>query len=205
MDVVLAEVWKDDHLCIDGRRLIGALKVDVHNIARRRADRAVQVELSRFGFLGIRGVHRVVRNPVAVGIVVAGALWFLVERTPFGIRLRASVDDAAMAGALGVRTKIVYAVSFALAVGLAALGGVVGAQLLPIEPYYALRYMVTFLVVVSVGGAGSIPGALIACLLLGAVETTGRYLMPEYGEFFFYAAVIAIVCIFPNGLLGRAK
>lgn len=142
---------------------------------------------------------------VAVGIVVAGALWFLVERTPFGIRLRASVDDAAMAGALGVRTKIVYAVSFALAVGLAALGGVVGAQLLPIEPYYALRYMVTFLVVVSVGGAGSIPGALVACLLLGAVETTGRYLMPEYGEFFFYAAVIAIVCIFPNGLLGRAK
>jgi branched-chain amino acid transport system permease protein len=142
---------------------------------------------------------------VAVGIVVAGALWFLVERTPFGIRLRASVDDAAMAGALGVRTKIVYAVSFALAVGLAALGGVVGAQLLPIEPYYALRYMVTFLVVVSVGGAGSIPGALVACLLLGAVETTGRYLMPEFGEFFFYAAVIAIVCIFPNGLLGRAK
>ena len=140
-----------------------------------------------------------------VGIVVAGALWFLVERTPFGIRLRASVDDAAMAGALGVRTKIVYAVSFALAVGLAALGGVVGAQLLPIEPYYALRYMVTFLVAVSVGGAGSIPGALVACLLLGAVETTGRYLMPEYGEFFFYAAVIAIVCIFPNGLLGRAK
>ena len=63
--------------------------------------------------------------------------------------------------------KIVYAVSFAVAVGLAAFGGVVGAELLPVEPYYALRYMVTFLVVVSVGGAGSIPGALIACLLLG--------------------------------------
>ncbi|WIY53235.1 branched-chain amino acid ABC transporter permease [Devosia sp. YIM 151766] len=141
----------------------------------------------------------------ATGVVVAGGLWFVVERTSFGIRLRASVDDAAMAGALGVRTKLVYAVSFAVAVGLAALGGVVGAQLLPIEPYYALRYMVTFLVVVSVGGAGSIPGALIACLLLGAVETTGRYLMPEFGEFFFYLAVIAVVCIFPRGLLGRAK
>src|SRR5690606_1640973 len=113
----------------------------------------------------------------AVGIVVAGGLWFLVERTAFGVRLRASVDDAAMAGALGVRTGLVYAVSFGLAVALAALGGVVGAQLLPIEPYYALRYMVTFLVVVSVGGAGSIPGALVACLLLGAVETTTRYLV----------------------------
>jgi len=141
----------------------------------------------------------------AVGIVVAGGLWFLVERTAFGVRLRASVGDAAMAGALGVRTGLVYAVSFGLAVALAALGGVVGAQLLPIEPYYALRYMVTFLVVVSVGGAGSIPGALVACLLLGAVETTTRYLVPEYGDFFFYLAVIAIVCVFPNGLLGRAK
>jgi branched-chain amino acid transport system permease protein len=65
--------------------------------------------------------------------------------------------------------------------------------------------MVTFLVVVSVGGAGSIPGALLACLLLGAIDTAGRYLVPEYGEFFFYLAVIAIVCAFPRGLLGRAK
>ncbi len=109
-----------------------------------------------------------------------------------------------MAAALGVRTKSVYAASFAIAVGLAAFGGIVGAELLPIEPYYALRYMVTFLVVVSVGGAGSIGGALLACLVLGAVDTTGRYLVPEYGEFFFYLAVIAIVCAFPRGLLGRA-
>jgi branched-chain amino acid transport system permease protein len=155
--------------------------------------------------IGFRSIAAHKIFAVAVGIIVAGALWFIVERTPFGVRLRASVDDAAMAGALGVRTQIVYAVSFALAVGLAALGGAVGAQLLPVEPYYALRYMVTFLVVVSVGGAGSIPGALLACLLLGAIETTGRYLVPEYGEFFFYLAVIAIVCVFPNGLLGRAR
>lgn len=142
---------------------------------------------------------------IACGIAVAAALWALVEKTGFGVRLRASVDDAAMAGALGVRTQIVYAVSFALAIALAAFGGVVGAELLPIEPYYALRYMVTFLVVVSVGGAGSISGALLACLLLGAIETTGRYLMPSFGEFFFYLAVIVIVCVFPRGLLGRAE
>jgi len=155
--------------------------------------------------LGFRTIAAHKLFVVAVGIIVAGALWVIIERTPFGVRLRASVDDAAMAGALGVKTKIVYAVSFALAIGLAALGGVVGAQLLPIEPYYALHYMVTFLVVVSVGGAGSITGALVAALLLGAVQTTGRYLMPEYGEFFFYLAVIAIVCVFPNGLMGRSK
>ena len=155
--------------------------------------------------LGFRTIAAHKLFAVAVGAIVAAVLWFIVERTAFGVRLRASVDDAAMAGALGVKTSVVYAVSFALAIGLAALGGVVGAQLLPIEPYYALHYMVTFLVVVSVGGAGSITGALVAALLLGAVQTTGRYLVPEYGEFFFYLAVIAIVCVFPNGLMGRSR
>jgi branched-chain amino acid transport system permease protein len=142
---------------------------------------------------------------IACGVVVATALWFLIEKTAFGIKLRATVDNAAMADALGVRTQVVYAISFALAIGLAAFGGVVGAEFLPIEPYYALRYMVTFLVVVSVGGAGSILGAVVACLVLGAIDTTGRYLMPEFGNFFFYAAVIAIVCVFPRGFFGRAQ
>ena len=142
---------------------------------------------------------------MACGAVVALGLWFLIERTAFGIRLRATVDNASISEALGIRTQVVYTISFAIAMGLAAFGGVVGAEFLPIEPYYALRYMVTFLVVVSVGGAGSIPGALIACLVLGAVDTTGRYLMPEFGNFFFYAAVIAIVWVFPRGLLGKAQ
>ena len=155
--------------------------------------------------LGFRSIatHRIFA--IACGLAVAGGLWFLIERTAFGIKIRASVDNASMAAALGVRTEIVYAVSFAVAIGLAAFGGVVGAELLPVEPYYALRYMVTFLVVVSVGGAGSILGALLACLLLGAIDTTGRYLAPEYGEFFFYLAVIIIVILFPRGLAGRFK
>ncbi|HEV7246520.1 MAG TPA: branched-chain amino acid ABC transporter permease [Shinella sp.] len=155
--------------------------------------------------LGFRTVSAHRLFVIACGLAVALGLWYFIERTAFGVKLRAAVDNAAMAAALGVKTQVVYAVSFAVAVGLAAFGGVVGAELLPIEPYYALRYMVTFLVVVSVGGAGSIPGALAACLLLGAIDTTGRYLMPEFGEFFFYLAVIAIVWIFPRGLAGRAK
>lgn len=153
--------------------------------------------------LGFRSIatHRLF--VILCGLLVAALLWYAIERTAFGVKLRASVDNAAMAAALGVRTEIIYAVSFAVAVGLAALGGVVGAELLPVEPYYALRYMVTFLVVVSVGGAGSIPGALIACLLLGGIDTAARYWVPEYGEFFFYLAVIAIICVFPRGLAGR--
>lgn len=161
-------------------------------------------ELAGSTNLGFRTIatHRLF--VIGAGLAVAATLWFLFERTGFGIRLRAAVDNAAMASALGVRTQVIYALAFALAVGLAALGGVIGAELLPVEPYYALRYMVTFLVVVSVGGAGSIPGALLACVLLGAIDTAGRYLAPEYGEFFFYLAVIAIVSIFPRGLLGRS-
>ncbi|MCB8819898.1 branched-chain amino acid ABC transporter permease [Microvirga rosea] len=154
------------------------------------------------GFRTVAG-HRLF--VMACGVIVAGGLWFLIEKTAFGIKLRATVDNAGMADALGIKTQVVYAISFAIAMGLAAFGGVVAAEFLPIEPYYALRYMVTFLVVVSVGGAGSIPGALLACLVLGAIDTTGRYLMPDFGNFFFYAAVIAIVCVFPRGFLGRAQ
>jgi branched-chain amino acid transport system permease protein len=155
--------------------------------------------------LGFRSIatHRIFA--IVCGLLVALGLWFLIERTSFGIRIRAAVDNAPMTAALGVRTEVVYAVSFALAIALAAFGGVIGAELLPLEPYYALRYMVTFLVVVSVGGAGSIGGALIACLLLGTIDTTARYLAPEYGEFFFYLAVILIVTLFPRGLAGRLR
>jgi branched-chain amino acid transport system permease protein len=85
--------------------------------------------------LGFRTIaaHRLFA--ILCGAAVAAALWYLIERTSFGIKLRASVDNAAMAASLGVRTKIVYAVSFAVAVGLAAFGGIVGAEQLAIEPY----------------------------------------------------------------------
>lgn len=141
---------------------------------------------------------------IVCGVIAALALWLLIDRTEFGVRLRASVDNSDMADSLGIRTEWIYAATFALAVGLGAFGGVVGAELMPIEPFYALRYMVTFLVVVSVGGAGSITGAIAASLLLGFADTTGKYLAPEYGEFFFYLVVILVVFLFPRGLFGRA-
>lgn len=142
---------------------------------------------------------------IACGLATALGLWLLVDRTNFGIRLRAAVDHGDMAEALGIKTQVIYSATFALAVGLGAFGGVVGAELLPVEPFYALRYMVTFLVVVSVGGAGSIPGALAASLLLGLADTSGKYLAPDFGEFFFYLAVILVIMLFPNGLVSRAR
>ncbi|CAN5423599.1 branched-chain amino acid ABC transporter permease [soil metagenome] len=154
--------------------------------------------------LGFRMIatHRLL--VIACGLVTALALWLLIDKTEFGVRMRAAVDNGDMAESLGIQTQWIYSATFALAVGLAAFGGVLGAEMLPIEPFYALRYMVTFLVVVSVGGAGSILGALSASLFLGLADTTGKYLAPEFGEFFFYLAVILTVFLFPRGLLGRA-
>lgn len=154
--------------------------------------------------LGFRMIstHRLL--VIACGLTTALALWLLIDKTEFGVRMRAAVDNGDMAESLGIRTQWIYSATFALAVALAAFGGVLGAEMLPIEPFYALRYMVTFLVVVSVGGAGSIPGALAASLFLGLADTTGKYLAPEFGEFFFYLAVILTVFLFPRGLLGRA-
>ncbi len=140
---------------------------------------------------------------IACGVVVAVSLWFLIERTAFGIRLRAAVDNANMASALGVRTRWIYSATFALASALAAFGGIVGADLLPLEPFYALRYMVVFLVVVSVGGAGSILGALASSMTLGFVDTAARYLAPDLGEFFFYLSVMVIAFLFPHGMFGK--
>ena len=155
--------------------------------------------------IGFRALPKQRLFLIVIGMVVVAGLWFLIEKTNFGIKLRAAVDNANMAQALGIRTQIIYAVSFAIAIGLAAMGGIIGSELLPLDPYYALRYMVVFLVVVSIGGAGSIAGALFSSLLLGVIDTTGRYIAPEFGEFFFYFAVIFIVTLLPRGLAGRMK
>ncbi|MGA1855325.1 branched-chain amino acid ABC transporter permease [Azospirillum sp. 11R-A] len=136
---------------------------------------------------------------IGAGAATLLGLWWLLERTDFGIRLRAAVDDPAMAAALGIRTERLYLATFALGTGLAALGGVLGAELLPLEPYYAIRYIVLFLAVVAVGGAGSIFGSAAAALALGIVDTAGKYLIPNFGEFFFYAALILILFRWPHG------
>ncbi|WP_448207593.1 branched-chain amino acid ABC transporter permease [Azospirillum sp. sgz302134] len=136
---------------------------------------------------------------IGAGAATILGLWWLLERTDFGIRLRAAVDDPNMAAALGIRTERLYAATFALGTGLAALGGVLGAELLPLEPYYAIRYIVLFLAVVAVGGAGSIFGSAAAALALGIVDTAGKYLVPNFGEFFFYAALVLILFRWPQG------
>ncbi|WP_346914642.1 branched-chain amino acid ABC transporter permease [uncultured Roseibium sp.] len=141
---------------------------------------------------------------IGVGFLVILGLYGLLERTRFGIRLRASVDNRNAAATLGINTGHVYAITFCLGAGLAALGGILGAELLPIDAYYPLRYMVLFLIVVAVGGMGSITGSFFAAIGLGLLETASRYLVPDFGTIFFFACVMALLAVRPNGLLGRA-
>jgi len=138
---------------------------------------------------------------VVAGLVVVLLLWLLVSRTRFGIWLRASVDNADMSSSLGINIRLVQCATFAVGAGLAALGGVLGAELMPLEPYYPLKYLVLMLVVVSVGGMGSISGTLCAALLLGIVDTASRYLASGYGSFFFYVAMILLLAVRPHGIL----
>ncbi|WP_105373374.1 branched-chain amino acid ABC transporter permease [Neorhizobium huautlense] len=155
--------------------------------------------------LGFRTLpfHRLV--VIVSGLLVLGGLWLLMERTRFGIYLRAAVDNRAAAASLGINTPYVYLVAFAIGAGLAAVGGVLGAELLPIEAYYPLRYMVLFLIVVSVGGLGSISGSFFASIGLGILDTAGRYLLPGIGTIFFFVAIAVLLALRPNGLMGKAQ
>lgn len=146
-------------------------------------------------------IHRVI--VLVAGVLVMASLYLLVERTRFGIYLRAAVDNQNTAASLGIDTPKVYLAAFALGAGLAALGGILGAELLPIEAYYPLRYMVLFLIVVAVGGMGSILGSFVAALGLGILDTAGRYLLPDIGTIFFFLAIMAFLALRPSGLLAR--
>ncbi|HYM03177.1 MAG TPA: branched-chain amino acid ABC transporter permease [Stellaceae bacterium] len=141
---------------------------------------------------------------IVAGAVVVTVLWLGLERTRFGARIRAAVDNRRMAQSVGINTSRLFTATFALGSGLAALGGALGAEILAIDPGYALEHLVYFLIVVAVGGLGSIRGPFFAALLLGTADTAFKYLLPEFGAFFIYAMTLVILLWRPQGLFGRA-
>ena len=130
-------------------------------------------------------------------------LTYLVERTRFGAKIRASVDNQQASVGLGINVERVFSVTFALGSALAGLGGGLGVDVLGLDPTFPLKYMVYFLLVVAVGGAGTIRGPLIAALLLGVVDVAGKYYVPQIGSFVIYAAMVLLLLLFPSGLVGR--
>lgn len=142
--------------------------------------------------------YRVFLMAVALGVAIA--LWAVFEWTAFGMRLRAAIDNPRIARAMGIDVGRLLSLTFAAGCGLAALGGVLGAQILPLEPYYALKYLVIVLMVVTIGGLGSLKGSLVAALALGLIDTFGRFFLPHVGGFIIYLAVLAFLLIRPKGL-----
>jgi branched-chain amino acid transport system permease protein len=140
---------------------------------------------------------------IIVGFALILALWIGVERTNFGAKLRAAVDNRRMAESVGIDTARLFSLTFALGSGLAALGGGLGANILAIYPGYATEYLVYFLMVVAIGGLGSLRGPFVAALLLGIGDTACKYLVPQLGAFFVFAAMIALLLWRPAGLFGR--
>ncbi|MBI2320077.1 MAG: branched-chain amino acid ABC transporter permease, partial [Betaproteobacteria bacterium] len=124
--------------------------------------------------------------------------------TRWGAMVRAAVDNRAMAQSVGVNTTRLFTLTFSLGSGLAALGGALGADIIAIQPTYPFEHLVYFLIVVAVGGLGTLRGPFVAALLIGVADTACKYWIPELGAFFIFAATIGILLWRPGGLYGRA-
>jgi branched-chain amino acid transport system permease protein len=131
-------------------------------------------------------------------------LQMVLSRTRFGSRLRAAVDDPRVASGLGINVNRVFLLTFAVGSGLAGLGGALGADVLGLDPTFPLKFMIYFLIVVSVGGTTTITGPLAAALLLGIADVFGKYYVPKLGAFIVYALMIAILTLRPQGLFARS-
>jgi branched-chain amino acid transport system permease protein len=140
---------------------------------------------------------------ILVCIVLVIALQLILNKTRFGSRLRASVDDPRAASGLGININFVFLTTFAFGSGLAGLGGALGADMLGLDPIFPLKFMIYFLVVVAVGGTTSLTGPLLASLLLGIADVAGKYYIPDLGAFIIYGVMIITLMWRPQGLFVR--
>ena len=153
-------------------------------------------------FLGLSlGAYRLFL--IAAGILVAIVLVTMLEYTRFGARVRAAVDNQRMAAGLGINVEAAFAITFALGSGLAGLGGALAIEIVGLDYWFAFGYLVYVLIVVSVGGLGSIGGSFVAAVLLGLSDMFGKYYFPEVGAFFIYLVMLVILMWRPTGLFGR--
>lgn len=141
---------------------------------------------------------------VICGVLVV-ALQAVLTRTRFGARLRAAVDDARVARGLGIDVNTIFAVTFAIGSGLAGLGGALGTEILGLDPNFPLKFMIYFLIVVTVGGTSSITGPFLASLILGVADVAGKYYVPAFGAFVIYSVMILVLILRPQGLFARPR
>jgi branched-chain amino acid transport system permease protein len=156
----------------------------------------------QFDLFGV-GIGRYRLMIIVICGLLTAALQLILARTRFGSRLRAAVDDPRAASGLGINVPQVFAFTFAFGCGLAGLGGALSAEVLGLDPYFPLKFMIYFLIVVTVGGSSSITGPFLASLLLGIADVAGKYYVPKMGPFVIYTVMIVILIWRPNGLFGR--
>jgi len=152
------------------------------------------------GFMTYRAYSIIV---IGVGIVIMLAIWLGFERTRMGAQIRAAVDNRRMAESLGINIGRLFTITFAFGSGMAAVGGGLGAEFLGLDPQYPLKYLVMFLIVVAVGGAGRITGVFYAALIIGVVDFTLKKYLPQGGTVFIYGLTILLLLWRPQGLFGR--
>lgn len=140
---------------------------------------------------------------VVIAVALGGVLWLILNRTRIGMYVRAGIDDRDMLSALGVNVSRVFLFVFALGAGLAGLSGVIGTTALSISPSEDGRILLTSLVVVIVGGMGSLSGAAIGALIIGLAEQIGLFYAPTYSIFITFVIMAAVLAVRPQGLLGR--
>ncbi len=140
---------------------------------------------------------------VATGLAIAFLLALTLEYTRFGAQVRAAVDNQRMARGLGINVDAAFAITFALGSGLAGLGGALAIEIVGLDPGFAFTYLVFVLIVVSVGGLGSIGGSFAAAILLGISDMAGKYYVPQVGAFLIYLVMVVLLMWRPAGLFGR--
>ncbi len=147
------------------------------------------------------GVYRLFL--IVVCGLIALLLHVMLTRTRFGSQLRAAVDNARMARGMGIDVNRLFAITFAVGSGLAGLAGALGIEILDLDPTFPVKFMVYFLIVVAVGGTGTLGGPLAASLILGICDVAGKYYISEVGAFIIYTVMVVMLIVRPQGLFGR--
>jgi branched-chain amino acid transport system permease protein len=156
----------------------------------------------RLDLFGVRiGSNRVFLT--VMGAVAALLLAALFNRTLFGAWIRAAVDHRRAAEGIGIRVEKIFSITFALGAAMAGLGGALAVDQLGMDPSFPFKYLVIVLMIVAIGGPGSIVGSLVAALVLGVTDAVFKYAVPEFGPFVIYALLVGILLIFPRGLAAR--
>jgi len=140
---------------------------------------------------------------ILCGVLVLAALLLGLGKTRYGAMVRAAVDNQRVASGTGIQVQRLFFLTFSLGCGLAGLGGALSLGMLGLEPSFPFKYLVYFLIVVCVGGAGTITGPFVAALLVGVVDVAGKYYLPQTGAFLIYVVMIVMLLLRPNGIIPR--